>query len=178
MRKRSLVLREEAVKGIRHRESSTRAVDELNRLKAVRLYGTGMRMDELLDIIEGSERSVHRWVNQYEQHGIEGLQSQWVSTNASKLNPEQIEAIHKRLHEYSPDQVIPAEQRVNQGQFWTVSDLRIAVEMWYGVTYKDNDSYQHLFHKCNFSYQRSQRVYKSRPSEAEIAEFEAELEKK
>ena len=169
---------EEEVAAIRQREDSTRATDELNRLKAVRLYGTGMEMAQVLNIVSGSARSVLRWVARYQEQGIAGLQSQWSGMNAAKLSATQIAEIKTRLEAYTPEQLIAAELRINQGQFWTVSDLRIVVERWYGVIYKDNDSYQQLFHKCNFSYQRAERVYKSRPSEVDIAAFEAELEKK
>ena len=63
-------------------------------------------------------------------------------------------------------------------RYWTVSDLKGAVQQWYGVTYQDNDSYQQLFHRCGLSDQRAERVYRSRPSPADMAAFEAELEKK
>jgi transposase len=48
----------------------------------------------------------------------------------------------------------------------------------YGVIYQDAGSYRNLFKRCGFSYHRTERVYKSRPSEVELAEFEAEVEKK
>jgi transposase len=178
MGKRRFKLTAEEEVAIRQREDSTRATDELNRLKAVRLYGTGMEMEQVLNIVSGSGRSVQRWVARYQAQGIAGLQSHWSGMNAAKLSTAQMAEIKDRLESYTPEQLIPAEMRINQGQFWTVSDLRIMAERWYGVTYQDADSYQQLFHKCNFSYQRPERVYKSRPSEAEIAAFEAELEKK
>ncbi|MCL4876314.1 MAG: winged helix-turn-helix domain-containing protein [Anaerolineae bacterium] len=58
-----------------------------------------------------------------------------------------------------------------------MGDLKRAVEQWYGVVYEDEGSYRHLFHRCGFSYQRTEKVYKSRPGEVAVAEFEAELEK-
>ena len=57
-----------------------------------------------------------------------------------------------------------------------MSDLHIAVEQWYGIVYQGAEAYQQLFHRCQFSYQRDERVYKSRPSEADIAAFEGDLE--
>ena len=59
-----------------------------------------------------------------------------------------------------------------------VSDLQVVVKAWFGVSYKDEDSYQALFQACGFSYQGSAKVYRSQPSAAEIAQFEAEVEKK
>jgi transposase len=59
-----------------------------------------------------------------------------------------------------------------------VSNLPIAVEQWFGVVYRDETSYQTLLRKRGFSYQRTTKVYRSRSSEATLADFEAELEKK
>jgi len=75
-------------------------------------------------------------------------------------------------------QKIAPELRLSRGQFWTVHDLQIVVEQWYGVVYQDEGSYRQLFQRSGLSYHRAEKVYKSRPSEAEIAQFEAELEKK
>lgn len=38
--------------------------------------------------------------------------------------------------------------------FWTVNDLRLTIQQWYGVTYKDNGSLQKLFRRCGFSYHK------------------------
>jgi transposase len=67
---------------------------------------------------------------------------------------------------------------MSAGQFWTVSDLEVAVQQWYGVSYRSPRSYVTLLHACGFTYQRAEKVYRSRASEHEIADFEAELEKK
>jgi transposase len=64
-----------------------------------------------------------------------------------------------------------------QGQFWTVSDLRVAVERWYGVGYQSQDLYRRLLHSRGLSYQRAERVYRSRPSAAAIAQCQAEQKK-
>jgi transposase len=113
-----------------------------------------------------------------QQAGLSALRSNWSTQNASKLTGEQQTDLRTRLHEYRPDQLLPADMRVSAGQFWTISDLMIVVEQWYGVIYQDAGSYRNLFKRCGFSYHRTERVYKSRPSEVELAEFEAEVEKK
>ena len=81
--------------------------------------------------------------------------------------------VRQRLHDYRP-----VDLRISQGQFWTVSDLRAAVQQGYGVTYHSEDSYLHLLHACGLSYQRAERVYRSRPNAQRVNDFEAELEKK
>ena len=67
--------------------------------------------------------------------------------------------------------------RVRRGAFWTVSDLRLAVQRWYGVSYQSPTSYLTLLHECRFSQQKPETQYRSRPSEDAVAEFEARLEK-
>jgi transposase len=109
---------------------------------------------------------------------LAGLQSQWQGNNALKLNRQQRQELKERLHQYTPDQVLSAEVRVSRGSFWTVSDVRLVVQQWYQVSYQSEDTYQNLLHECGFSYQRTERVYRSRSSEQQIADFEARLEKK
>jgi transposase len=79
------------------------------------------------------------------------------------------------LHQYSPDQVLPPDVRISSGKFWTVSDLQIAIQRWYNVTYQSDNSYRTLLQSSRFSLQRTENRYRSRPDEATIAEFEAEL---
>jgi transposase len=178
MAKRQFQLTEQEIEQFRRVERQTRDVHELRRLQGVRLYGTGMPMAQIRDIHNCGESSIREWVQKYQQAGLSALRSNWSTQNASKLTSEQQADLHTRLHAYRPDQLLPAEVRVSEGRFWTVSDLMIVVEEWYGVTYQDAGSYRNLFKRCGFSYHRAEQVYKSRPSEAEVVEFEAELEKK
>jgi transposase len=178
MAKRHFQLNDQAIEQFRQAEQRTRDVHELKRLQAVRLYGTGMAIRQIMDIHNCGESSIREWVQKYQQTGLSALRSNWSTQNASKLTSEQQADLHTRLYAYRPDQVLPAEVRVSEGRFWTVSDLMIVVEQWYDVSYQDAGSYRNLFKRCGFSYHRAEQVYKSRPSEAEVAEFEAELEKK
>jgi transposase len=107
-----------------------------------------------------------------------GLKSQWQGENALKLSRAQRSDLKQRLQQTQPDQVISAEVRISQGQFWTVSDLQIMVAQWYGVEYATRDSYHSLLEECGFSYQRTEKVYRSQPDATVVADFEAELEKK
>lgn len=60
------------------------------------------------------------------------------------------------------------------GQFWTVDDLAQAIARWYGVRYARHGSYVQLLKHSGFSYQRPNKVYKSR-SEAQVRAFEEKL---
>jgi transposase len=180
MGKRQFQLSEREIGQLRQQEAQTRQAAELKRLQAVRLYGSGMAVEQIMDIIGCAESSLRGWVQTYKQEGMTGLQLQYDRSahNASKLTDAQQADLKQRLHQYRPDQVLAAHLRASQRRFWTVKDVQIVVEQWYGVVYEDAGSYRHLLHRCGFSYQRTERVYKSRPSEADIAAFEAELEKK
>jgi hypothetical protein len=59
-----------------------------------------------------------------------------------------------------------------------VENLQAIVLKWYGLSYGSLASYRNLFQRCGFSYQKTSGIYKSRPSEQSISDFEAEFEKK
>ncbi len=178
MTKRQFQLTEQEIERFRQAEQRTRDVHELKRLQAVRLYGSGMAIGQIMDIHNCGESSAREWVQKYQQGGLPAMRSNWSTQKASKLTGEQQADLRARLHEYRPDQLLPADARLSTGRFWTVSDLMVVVEQWYGVTYQDTGSYRNLFKRCGFSYHRAERVYKSRPSEADLVEFAAGLEKK
>jgi len=67
---------------------------------------------------------------------------------------------------------------VAQGEFWTVSDLKIGVEQWYGVRYQSATWYHQLLHECRFSQQQTAPRYRSRPNDRAVLDFEAAFEKK
>lgn len=178
MAKRHFELTATQVGQLRQREQQTRDRHELKRLQAVRLYGSRISIRQIMDMLTCGESSIREWVHKYQQGGLSGLQSQWDGQNARKVSVEQQQDLATRLGDYRPDQVLASDQLSGTGQFWTVDDLRQVVAQWYGVTYQDDSSYRQLLHRCGFSYQRAERVYKSRPSAVTIADFELELEKK
>lgn len=178
MAKRQFQLNEQEINTLRQAEQETRDVRELKRLQAIRLYGSGVAQKNIQDLIGCAERSVRQWSQQYGEQGIEGLKSQWRGDNALKLSREQRANLKQRLNEYRPNQVLPPDVRLSGGQFWTISDLQIAVQHWYGVRYRSQESYRLLLLECGFSYQQAEAVYRSRADEQTIADFEAELEKK
>ncbi len=180
MAKRKFHLNEKEKNTFRQRETASDATSEMKRLQAVRLYGSGRGVVDSMDVTGCTESSLRRWVQQYREQGLSGLRTDYSARaqNSRKLSEAQCADVQQRLHHYRPDQILAPDMRIEAGQFWTVSDLAIAVEQWYGVVYQDRGSYRNLLHRCGFSYQKAEQVYKSRPSEAEIANFEAELEKK
>jgi transposase len=147
-------------------------------VQAVRLYGEGRPTAEVQAITGCSYRSLLRWCSEYQREGAAGLKDKRVGGNRAKLTSEQRAEIKQKVHQYRPDQLLSPEVRVSQGAFWTVSDLKVVVERWYGVAYQSHTSYLTLLHECRLSQQKPASQYRSRPSEPAIADFEAELEKK
>ena len=168
MATRQFQLSETQIKALQQQEQQTQRVAELKRLQAVRLYGSGRKLHDIMDMVSCGESSVRIWAMTYTREGLEGLLSGYEGSaqNARKLSQEQ-EA-----------QLCELEACRGAGQFWTVDTVQAVVEKWYGVTYAYIGSYRNLLHRCGFSYQRSEQVYKSRPSAVAVADFEAELEKK
>lgn len=173
MAKRQFQLTDDEIEHFRQRESRTRDVHELKRLQATRLYGSGMVLSQIMSGIGCGESSVRQWAMDYRAKGLVGLRSQWKGGNRSLMTDGQRDALKTKLHQYRP-----IDLGVSQAQYWTVSELAIMVERWFGVVYKESGRYQALLHASGFSYQRSTKVYRSQPAARIIADFEAELEKK
>lgn len=146
------------------------------RYQAVRLYALGYPVVKIIQITECSRTSLLEWWRNYREQGVQGLEDKRVGGNAAKLNSVQIQELKERLDLYTPYQLFGSEAAVSDGQFWSVTDLKRALEQWYGLSYKSSTTYQRLLSKCGFSYQRPGKVYKSR-KESQVMEFEENLEK-
>jgi transposase len=178
MAKRQFQLTDEERQALKQAEQQTRDAYELRRLQAVRLYGSGTATADIQQLVGCSERRIREWAQKYRQHGLAGLKSQWQGENALKLSRQQRADLKQRLEQYRPDQIIAPDIRLSRGQFWTVSDLQIVVKAWYEVEYRTLDSYRTLLHECGWSYQRTEKVYRSQPDAQVVTNFEADLEKK
>lgn len=146
------------------------------RYQAVRLYGMGYAVAEIVTITGCSVSRLRAWYAGYQRVGLVSLSDQRVGGNHTYLAAEQVTDLAERLHLYSPADVLTTTATAD-GQFWTVPDVQQAVTQWYGVTYKSQTSYRTLLHQCRFSYQKSSGIYKSR-NQQDVAEFSAALEKK
>lgn len=177
MANRRFQLTAEEIANFQQAEAKTRAARELKRLQAVRLYGTGEAVETIQKLVGCGPASPRQWASVYRQGGLVALHTIWASGNANKLTDEQRQDLFAKVEQYSPEQIIAPEMRVERGVFWTVSDLHIVVEQGYGVTYDSPTSYRKLLHACGLSYQKVEKVYRSQPGAVQLADFEAELEK-
>lgn len=176
MAKREFHLTESEIQGLKRAYDQCKDGPTRSRYLAVRLYGSGYAEKEVLDISGGSRSSLMNWCRRYKAYGLAGLSDKRVGGTRARLSRVQIEELKARLHSYTPAQLFGYDAASADGQFWTVPDLVRGLEQWYGVVYQSLSSYTQLFDVCGFSYQRTEKVYKSR-SEARVAEFEAQLEK-
>lgn len=177
MANRRFQLTQEEVASFQQAEVQTHDACELKRLQAVRLYGMGETVVTIQKLVGCGPASPRQWASAYRQGGLAALHTIWASGNANKLTPEQRQDLFEKLEQYSPEEVIAPPVRGEHGVFWTVSDLQIVVEQWYGVTYRSETSYRNLLHACGLSYQKVEKVYRSQPGAVQLADFEAELEK-
>jgi len=146
------------------------------RYQAVRLYGEGYPEQELEQITGCSRTSLMEWCRAYREDHLHGLVDKRVGGNRAKLSKLQIEELQQRLHQYTPKERLGPKASTADGQFWTVADLALVVREQYGVEYQSRTSYTSLLHLCGFSYQKTEKIFKSR-SQTKVADFEEQLEK-
>ncbi len=145
------------------------------RYQAVRLYGTDASLQTILKATGCSISSLREWVRAYRISGLDALADHRGDGNSAKLTPDQRQAVEARLQQFTPRQILGSQAQTVSGQFWTVEDLQLALRRWYDVAYQSRVSYYNLLHACGFSYQRTEKVFKSqRP--LEIAAFQELVE--
>ena len=176
MAERKFELTEKQVGELRCAYDDCAEGDTRTRFQAVRLYGTAYPLQTILDVTGCSISSLREWVRAYRDSGLTALIDHRSGGNSAKLTPAQRQEIQAHLAQYTPRQLLGQAAHTPTGQFWTVEDLAQAVHQWYGVQYQSRISYYNLFHACGFSYQRTEKVFKSqRP--LEIAAFHETTEK-
>ena len=146
------------------------------RYQAVRLYGEDYPAQEIERITGCNRTSLMEWCRAYREDPSQGLVDKRVGGNRAKLSRLQIEEVQNTLHQYTPQERLGRKASTTAGQFWTVEDLVMLVRERYGVEYQSRTSYSSLLRLCGFSYQKTEKIFKSR-SEAKVADFEEQLEK-
>ena len=146
------------------------------RYQAVRLYGEGYPVEEIMQITGCSRTSLMEWCRAYREDHAQGLVDKRAGGNHAKLNKLQIEELQQLLYQYTPRERLGPKACTIDGQFWSVEDLTLIIRERYGVEYQSRTSYSQLLHLCGFSYQKTEKVFKSR-RETQVADFEEQLEK-
>jgi transposase len=176
MTRRRNELNETQLSELKMAYNESKKVDTRVRYQAVRLYGLGYDTDEISEITGCSYSSLLRWWREYRTEGVDALQDKRRGGNSARLTAEQWVEVKERMHSYTPAQLFGDQVGGSSGEFWTISDVCHGLEKWYGVVYHSPTSYRTVMARCGFSYQRTERTYRSR-SETAIAEFEEEIEK-
>ena len=176
MAKRKFSLAEVERKELQQAYRVCRDAGTRTRYQAVRLYGEGYPEKEIEQITGCSRTSLMEWCRAYRADHSQGLVDKRVGGNRAKLSKLQIEALQHMLHQYTPKERLGRKASTAAGQFWTVEDLVLVVRERYGVEYQSRTSYSSLLRLCGFSYQKSEKIFKSR-SQTKVADFEEQLEK-
>ena len=176
MAKRKFALSQAEQKELLHAYRTCKDAATRTRYQAVRMYGEGYREAEIEQITGCSRTSLMEWCRAYRADHSQGLVDKRAGGNRAKLSQLQIEALQQMLHQYTPKERLGSKASSVTGQYWSVEDLVQVVRERYGVEYQSRTSYIQLLRQCGFSYQKTEKVFKSR-SEAKGAEFEERLEK-
>ena len=144
--------------------------------QAVRLYAEGYPEAEIEQIIGCKRTSLMEWCRAYRADPLQGLLDMRVGGNRAKLSKLQIEEVQALLHQYTPKERMGSKASTADGQFWTMADLALVVQKRYGVEYQSRTSYSSRLRLCGFSYQKTEKIFKSR-SQIKVADFEEQLEK-
>jgi len=169
MAKRKFRLTEAERKELRRAYRVCKDAATRTRYQAVRLYGEGYPEKDIEQITGCNRTSLMEWCRAYRD-------DKRVGGNRAKLSMLQIEELQNTLHQYTPKERLGRKASTADGQFWTVEDLVVVVRERYGVAYQSRTSYSSLLRLCGFSYQKTEKIFKSR-SEAKVADFEEQLEK-
>lgn len=146
------------------------------RLRSVRLYGLGFPLQTVQTVTGISHSRLMECYRAYREQGIEALADHRQGGNNYKLSKHQVAQLTTKLHQYTPRSLFGPHSATPTGQFWTLADLKRAVERWFGVTYDSPTSYYTLFARCGFSYQRPDQVFKS-GRQADVLDWEDRAEK-
>jgi transposase len=90
------------------------------RFQAVRLYGIGYSVVQIMDITGCSRTSLMEWCATYRQKGRTALLDQRRGGNRARLTKGQIQDLKDRLHTYTPSDLFGSRAATLDGQFWTI----------------------------------------------------------
>ena len=176
MAKRKFTLSDKERQQLVQAYEQSKNIGARTRYQAVRLYGEGYAVSEIEKIIGCRRSSLMEWCREYLKNGVQGLVDKRVGGNSAKLTKLQREGLQQKLQQYTPKELFGARASTADGQFWAVEDLAVLVREQHGVEYKSRGSYVSLLKFCGFSYQKTEKIFKSR-SQVKVADFEEQLEK-
>ncbi len=176
MPRKRFEITEQQEKALKRAYRQTTDATTRTRYQAVILYTQDYPVDEICQITGCHRTSLMEWCQKYRQQSVEGLRDHRGGPHRAKLSAAQVDELRQKLAMYTPRDLLGPATHTGSGQHWTVEDLARAIQHWYGVLWKSRSAYHCLLARCGFSWQRSERVYKSR-RERDVVDFEAVVEK-
>ena len=146
------------------------------RLQAVRLYGIGYSVPQIVEISGCARSSLMEWCAAYREGGIAVLADHRRGGNSAKLSASELERLANQLHQYKPNQLFATGEYTGNGEFWQVADVAQLLQRQYGVSYKSPNSYRTVLKRCGLRCQRPAQQYQSR-RETKVMAFDEALEK-
>lgn len=141
---------------------------ERQRCHALILVQQAYSYRQIAAILLVDERTLSRWVEQYEQHGLTGLQNHrhWGGAHEQRaLNEEQLTQLAKLLRETAlPGTAV--------GSGWTNKAVRALIAKSFAVRYGKSGR-RKVFARLGWSYQRGRKLYQRRTL-ADQARYEGE----
>lgn len=176
MPRKRFEITEQQEKGLQRAWHQTKDAATRTRYQAVILYTQDYPVDEICQITGCHRTSLMEWCRKYRQQGVAGLIDHRGGPHRAKLSAEQVDELRQKLAMYTPRDLFGPETHTASGQHWTVEDLARAIQRWYEVIWKSRSAYHRLLARCGFTYQRTEKVYKSR-RERDVVDFAAKVEK-
>jgi transposase len=152
MAKRRFRLSAEQQAELQHGYRESREGATRTRYQAVRLYGEGYPVEQISHITGCARSSLMEWVEKYQTAGLEGLREHRGGRRRAKLSLEQVAEVEQKLRQDSPREVLGSQTHTSSGQHWTMEDLAVALERWYGVRWASRTSYLEILAACHFTY--------------------------
>ena len=100
MAKRKFILTEAERKELLQAYRNSKDAATRTRYQAVRLYGEGYPVEEIMQITGCSRTSLMEWCQAYKEDRSQGLVDKRAGGNRAKLSKLQIEAVPQMLHQY------------------------------------------------------------------------------
>src|SRR4028119_1180361 len=135
MAQRHFIVTTEQAAALHHAYLHTKDGPTRTRYQAVRLYGLHYPLAQVKNITGCSRTSLMDWCRIYRTHGLNGLIDARVGGNRAKLTGDQRQQVAAKLRASTPRHLFGAETATSRGQFWTIPDLKRAVQRWFGVTW-------------------------------------------
>jgi transposase len=97
-------------------------VDMVIRIKAILAYLTSKPLDKIAQYLDVSEKTIRRWIKEYEHNGIDGLKVKDRSGRPPKLNQDELETLKAIVKE-------------NQERVWVARHLFRLISITFSVAY-------------------------------------------